>query len=300
MGINGIANLLKPPGMTSHDVVGVMRRLTGIKKIGHTGTLDPMATGVLPICIGKATRIIEYMESDTKLYRCEMILGVETDTQDIWGTVLRHDTEAAAALSESRIYETIIAMQGKQEQLPPKYSAIKVNGKRLYEYARKGEDVEIKSRQIEIFDIKPIRFDTRSMRVTFDVHCSKGTYVRTICTDIGNKLNCGAAMSFLSRMTTGMFHLKDSVTIEDIEKNGVERYLYDMDYPLAHLPEISILEAAKEKFSNGIKLDMNDLSAPLTANDGDVCRVYCDDIFLGTAIYDGINDFIAAEKVLCK
>lgn len=163
---NGIINLLKPAGMTSHDGVRLLRRLTGIKRIGHTGTLDPMAVGVLPICIGSAARITEYLDLDYKKYRCEMQLGLETDTQDIWGAILR-DNRGNFIFDGEKIKEVLSSFQGMISQYPPGYSAVRVNGKRLYEYARKGEEVEIKPRQVNIKNITVIHMDHKKKQGDF-------------------------------------------------------------------------------------------------------------------------------------
>ena len=154
----GIINLLKPAGMTSHDAVYFLRRLTGEKRIGHTGTLDPMAVGVLPLCIGNATRIIEYLDADRKSYRCEMLLGIETDTQDIWGEVLCDRRKSAGNLTAEKLKEVLETFQGDIFQIPPRYSSVRINGRHLYEYARKGEEVEIKPRPVQIYNLNLISF----------------------------------------------------------------------------------------------------------------------------------------------
>ncbi len=186
-----IINILKPPNMTSHDVVGRLRRLTRIKRIGHTGTLDPMAAGVLPVCIGKATKIIEYFEQDAKTYRCEMTLGASTDTEDAWGTVLESSDYVP---TEEELRATLLSFVGEIDQIPPMYSALKINGKKLYELAREGKIVEREARRRTIHEIIIIRMDLENKTV-LDVKCSKGTYVRTLCHDVGLKLGCYGHMS---------------------------------------------------------------------------------------------------------
>lgn len=254
---DGIINLLKPAGMTSHDGVQLLRRLTGVKRIGHTGTLDPMAVGVLPLCIGSAARITEYLDLDHKKYRCEMQLGIETDTQDIWGTVIRDD-RGKSSYDTERIIETLNSFQGVISQYPPAYSAVQVNGRRLYDYARQGEEVEIKPRQVDIKNITVIRIDSEKGKVTFDVECSKGTYIRTICHDAGRILGCGAAMSCLIRTESGAFTIDDSVTIEQLKEGNPADYLLEADFPLVHFGKAVVNEERGKWFVNGGHLRMSE------------------------------------------
>lgn len=215
--LNGLINVLKPPGMTSHDVIYFIRKTLHVKKAGHTGTLDPGVAGVLPVCVGRATKIIEYLNEDIKVYRAELTLGRSTDTQDGFGrTVSLSD---ASSLTCEDIEKELLSFIGEQYQIPPMVSAIKHKGKKLYELARKGIEIERKPRKIHVFDIKVIRFNaigTRNPRIMFDVKCSKGTYVRTLCHDLGDKLGCGGFMSFLIRTATGRFHISSSLTLEEI------------------------------------------------------------------------------------
>ena len=255
---DGIINLLKPAGMTSHDGVQMLRRLTGIKRIGHTGTLDPMAVGVLPLCIGSTARITEYLELDYKKYRCEMLLGLETDTQDIWGTVIR-DNRANLNFDKEKILEALNRFQGLISQYPPVYSAVQVNGKRLYDYARQGLEVEIKPRKVDIKHITVIRMDSQRGTITFDVECSKGTYIRTICHDAGKILGCGAAMSCLIRTASGAFLLENTVTIEELAAGNIEQYLLEPDYPLVHFGKATVNEERGKWFVNGGHLRMTEV-----------------------------------------
>jgi len=248
--MNGIINFHKPQQVTSHDCVALIRRLTGIKRVGHTGTLDPMATGVLPICIGSATRITEYLDQDEKTYRCTMQLGIETDTQDIWGQILRE--RPVENISPDRIAEAVFSFQGDVIQIPPKYSALKVNGKRLYEYARAGQEVEIKSRHI--FISKMSLDEICGNQITFTATCSKGTYVRTLCQDIGEKLGCGGTMTGLVRLATGMFRLEDAYTPETLKimtKEEIEQILIPVDVPLDRFAPIVLDEKVARDFTNG-------------------------------------------------
>lgn len=289
----GIINLLKPAGMTSHDGVQLLRRLTGIKRIGHTGTLDPMAAGVLPICIGSAARITEYLELDYKTYRCEMQLGLETDTQDIWGTVTAQNPEALSRIDKDCIAEVLNSFKGYILQTPPEYSAVRVDGRRLYDYARKGETVEVKPREIHIKEIHLISIDPANHRVIFDVECSKGTYIRTICRDAGKLLGCGGVMSCLIRTASGRFKLTDTVTIEELlalrqgedirdpqtgkyieyaraDEKLLENYIFDPDYPLVHFGQAIVNPERGKWFVNGGHLRMSEvdiLKEPAFKND---------------------------------
>lgn len=278
----GIINLLKPAGMTSHDGVQFLRRLTGIKRIGHTGTLDPMAVGVLPLCIGSAARITEYLDLDFKKYRCEMQLGLETDTLDIWGEPLNNECKDLSSICKQDIVDALNTMKGEIYQIPPDYSAVRVNGRRLYEYARQGETVEAKPRKVYIKDITVIRMDLENDRVTFDVECSKGTYIRTICQDVGKLLGCGAAMSCLIRLKSGAFSLENTVTIEQLlalrdgddirdattgkyiafaraSVSELNNYILEPDYPLVHFGKAVVNQERAKWFVNGGHLRMSEV-----------------------------------------
>jgi tRNA pseudouridine synthase B len=242
---NGILNIDKPQGITSHDVVDIVRKIFPGIKVGHTGTLDPIATGVLPICIGKATKLSDELLSENKVYKVKMLLGVETDTYDITGKIVFANT-----LNEDEIYikERIKRFIGKSSQIPPIYSAIKIKGKKAYEYARNGENVSLKPREIEIFNIDDIDVNLRKRQVSFVVSCTKGTYIRSLVHDIGIKLGCGATMIELKRLKTGDFDINDSidlyeflnleyldmldkiVSIEELYKDSKKINLKDKDY----------------------------------------------------------------------
>ena len=176
---NGILNIYKPAGMTSHDVVNIVRRVMGIRRVGHTGTLDPMATGVLPVCVGAAARITEYLDMDFKTYRCTLQLGKTTDTQDIWGQII--EERPAEQVTEEAVRKAFAHFSGLIDQKPPMYSAVRVNGRRLYEYAREGKEIEVKTRKVFIRRLEILSFDKEAETVSFEVECSKGTYIRTIC-----------------------------------------------------------------------------------------------------------------------
>ena len=246
--MNGFVNIYKEKGQTSHDVVNKVRKIFSTRKVGHTGTLDPNATGVLPIAINNATKVIEYMEQDDKTYYAELTLGVVTDTEDIWGNILK---ENSVNVSKEEIEDAIKSFVGKQEQVPPMYSAFKINGKKLYEMAREGKIVEREAREIEIFSIEEIKIIEN--KVSFKVHCSKGTYIRTLCKDIGEKLGCGATMSALERVQAGGFTIDNAVKLSELEDDK-EKYVLDLEIPLKKFSIIELNEEDGRKYINGIKL----------------------------------------------
>ena len=212
---SGVLYIDKPAGITSHDVVDVLRKVLKGTKIGHTGTLDPMATGLLVICIGDATKLSDYLTCLDKKYSVKMLLGVETDTYDVTGRIV-----FASVMNKDEIYikERIKRFIGKQLQTPPIYSAIRVEGKRAYEYAREGNEVSLKPREIEIYDISNISVDITKKEVAFDVHCSKGTYIRSLVSDIGKKIGSGATMSELRRISSGDHSINNSIKLYDYLK----------------------------------------------------------------------------------
>lgn len=282
---NGILNINKPEGWTSQDVVAKLRGRLHIRRVGHTGTLDPMATGVLPVCFGKATRIIEYYDDDFKTYEAEMKLGMVTDTLDITGTVLE---TKPVDVSEEDVIQTIDSFRGWITQIPPKYSALKVNGKPLYKYAREGVEVEIKSRKIYVEDIQPVEVNLGENRILFRVTCSKGTYIRTICDDIGKKLGCGGTMTSLQRTQSGCFRVEDARTLPEILEmtdEELERCVIPMNETLVHLGRIELKSMESVPFYyNGREIDtgyVNVLASPAVPEAmqkesrlGDKYRVY--------------------------
>lgn len=209
---SGIVNVYKEKGFTSFDVVAKLRGILKTKKIGHTGTLDPDAEGVLPVCIGRATKVCDLLTDKDKVYEAVMLLGVETDTQDTSGIILE---ERPVTVSEEAVKEAILSFVGQYAQVPPMYSALKMNGKKLYELAREGKTVERKPRNVEIYSIEILEINLP--RVRMSVHCSKGTYIRTLCHDIGTKLGCGGCMEKLLRTKVGIFLLEDSLKLSQIE-----------------------------------------------------------------------------------
>ena len=313
---DGILNINKPQNMTSHDVVAIARRALGIKKIGHTGTLDPMATGVLPICIGRSTRIIEYLDMDIKAYRCTMILGMQTDTQDIWGEVLE---TCEVNVTEQQIRDAFSNFDGVIDQKPPMYSALKVNGKKLYEYAREGKQVDVKSRKIFIksLDIESIDLESEEKTVTFTVECSKGTYIRTICQDAGEAMGCFGTLASLERIQSGIFTLDTAITIEELktmDENWLEAHLIETDEPLHNFGKVVVQENVADKFLMGWKLPLylcdvekapkyekEDFYLPIREEFRRSYNVYGmldgKETFLGVAYYDEKYKKLVADKV---
>lgn len=311
----GILNINKPQNMTSHDVVAIARRVLGIRKIGHTGTLDPMATGVLPICIGKSTRIIEYLDLDMKKYLCTMELGMQTDTQDIWGEVIERRPVTCSEEDVRRVFSTF---DGVIEQKPPMYSALKVDGKRLYEYAREGKTVEVKSRKIFIGALKLLEiFPDGSNTVTFTVECSKGTYIRTICQDAGLALGCLGTLTSLERLASGIFSVEEAIDLEALktmDSAEIEGRLLPSYEPLIHFGKVMADEEAGLKFTTGWHLPLKQCTVlkepefaekafPLPIRE-EFTRAYNvfapvsgKETFLGTAFYDKKYKKLVADKV---
>jgi tRNA pseudouridine55 synthase len=259
--MDGILNILKPPGMTSFDVVAYLRRLTGVRRIGHTGTLDPMAAGVLPVCVGRAAKAVEFLMEKDKLYRAEMILGVTTDTQDTTGVIL---DRKKPALSDTEITEAVSAFAGKYMQRPPMYSAVRVKGRKLYQLAREGVEIERPEREVVIYSAEVVSISRKDdIRVLFDVHCSKGTYIRTLCADIGDALGCGGCMSFLLRLGAGPFHISGSVTLEELSRRKEEGTLKEMMIPpdkvFSGLDSCVLDEGSGKKFMNGVQIPLSGL-----------------------------------------
>lgn len=248
---NGILNIYKEKGYTSHDVVAKLRGIVKQKKIGHTGTLDPDAEGVLPVCLGKATRLCGMLMDQGKTYEAVLLLGKVTDTQDLTGRVL--EERETGGLTEEAVRECIAGFTGDYEQLPPMYSALKVNGKKLYELARQGIEVERKKRRVRIHEIS-IQ-EVSLPRIRMKVRCSKGTYIRTLCHDIGGKLGCGGCMESLLRTQAGCFCLENSVRLDEVEaacaRGGLDRLLLPVDRVFEDLRAVWILEPYQNLAYNG-------------------------------------------------
>ena len=252
--MNGIVIVDKPQGWTSQDVTARLRRVYATRRIGHGGTLDPMATGVLPVFVGRATRGVEFFEHAEKTYETLLLLGRTTDTQDVTGTVL---AEKAVRLSPADIEEVLPRFRGDILQVPPMYSALKVNGKKLYELARKGQEVERQPRPITVFELTNLGFD--GTRLSLRVRCSKGTYIRTLCQDIGEALGCGGCMEALRRVRAGEYGIEDAVPLEKLlESETPERYLRSLDTMFAHCPAVTLTPNQEKRCRNG-----NPFSSPL-------------------------------------
>jgi tRNA pseudouridine55 synthase len=283
---NGIVNLYKPAGFTSHDAVAKLRGIFGQKKIGHTGTLDPDAEGVLPICLGKATKVCELLTDRSKTYQAVMLLGRATDTQDTSGETIFCSEKIA---EEAEIREVIGLFQGEQMQIPPMYSALKVNGRKLYELAREGKTVERKARKIQIDEIRIDKIELP--RVTMTISCSKGTYIRTLCNDIGEKLGCGACMEHLLRTRVGEFSLEDCLRIEDLqeakEAERLEDCLIQVDSLFENYPGLSFLTEYSKYADNGNRLAQHMVKKMPKIDDKAMVRIYNEEgVFYGIYQYE--------------
>lgn len=248
--IDGILNVYKECGWTSHDVVAKLRTILHQKKIGHTGTLDPEAEGVLPVCLGRATKVCDLLTDHGKTYRAVLLLGTTTDTQDLTGTVLE---QRPVLSTEDEVRDCILGFTGVQEQLPPMYSALKVNGKKLYELARQGVEVERKPRRITIDEIRIERIELPEAE--FTVRCSRGTYIRTLCHDIGQRLGCGGAMKSLLRTQAGPYGIGESLTVGALaglyEEGRILEAVQPVDFVFDQLPALRLDEPADRLVRNG-------------------------------------------------
>ena len=274
--MEGVLIINKPKDFSSHDVVNVLRKELNTKKVGHTGTLDPKATGVLPILIGNATKISKYLVEHDKTYSVVMELGTRTDTLDSEGKIL--ETRKVETLDEEKIKEVLSSFLGKQKQLPPMYSAIKINGKKAYEYARNGQVVEITPREIEIYEMKFKKyFDNQ---ISFIVKCSKGTYIRTLCQDIAERLGTIAYMKELQRTDVDIFNIKDAISIDDIKnkKKDVKEAIISIEEVFSKNGKIVLADEKLQYFLNGVKLTFD-------MQDG-IYRVYQKNKFIGLGILE--------------
>ena len=287
--IHGVINIHKEKGYTSHDVVAKLRGIVGQKKIGHTGTLDPDATGVLPVCLGKATKLCDMLTDKNKTYETVMLLGKETDTQDISGNVLCENS--TDKLDEEGVKKAILSFVGDYMQVPPMYSALKVNGKKLYELAREGVEVERKARPVTILEIQIKEINLP--RVRMEVSCSKGTYIRTLCHDIGEKLGCGACMEELIRTRVSRFKLEDSLTLSQVqelkEAGNLDKILVPIDEMFSDYEAITLKDEFMSFVYNGNTFMPKHVKQFIELVDGKMVRVYDDkDNFI--AIYKFIKE----------
>ena len=288
--INGIINIYKEAGFTSHDVVAKLRGIVKQKKIGHTGTLDPDAVGVLPVCFGNATKLCDMLTDKSKEYRACMLLGETSDTQDASGTIL---SRTQVNVNEEEVRDAVMSFVGEYDQIPPMYSALKVNGKKLYELARQGVEIERKPRRVEIHHIKIEEINLP--RVTFSVGCSKGTYIRTLCADIGDRLGCGALMETLQRTRVGNFHIEQALKFSQIEElvreNRLEEYVIAPDAVFEEYESLTVMPEFDKVLLNGNKLYFKQVRAVRKRfEDGEWTRVYA-----GNGTFTGVYTYCEQE-----
>ena len=273
MSVDGILNIIKPVGKSSFSMVSLIRRLSGERRVGHAGTLDRAATGVLPVCLGKATRVVEFLSNSRKIYRAKMMLGVATDTYDTDGSIIAE--EDCSSVEKSQLERLLSSFVGVIEQIPPMYSALKRDGIPLHRLARAGVEVERKPRKIDIYSIDLLEWQPPFF--TIDVECGKGTYVRSLAYDIGQALGCGAHLASLVRLKNGVFDIADGLTIEQLEdafNGGYWRdVLHPVDSVLTHMPAAIVSIDMEKDIKNGISVDLNVESG----FDIDWCRVYTED-----------------------
>ena len=283
--ISGIINIYKEKGYTSHDVVNIVRKTLNRVKTGHTGTLDPDAEGVLPVCIGKATKLSDYVTASVKQYRAEILLGVTTTTEDTTGEVIE---ERDVNVSFEELKSAAESFIGEYYQKPPMYSAVKVNGKKLYELARQGIEVERKTRLIHIYNIENITLKEGN-RAGMLVTCSKGTYIRTLCKDIGEKLGCGGCMSGLVRSASGRFTLENSIKIEDfkrfVQEDRLSEILLSMEEALSDYEKVVVSSKAEKYLVNGNKISLNYCSGKTVLGEK-------------VAVFDEENNIVGVYQVL--
>lgn len=271
--MDGIIIVNKTKGCTSHDVVNKVKKIVN-KKVGHTGTLDPLATGVLPLLIGKGTLCSKYLINHDKVYEVSLKLGISTDTMDAEGKITEEQNVDEKIFVKENVEKVLSSFIGKQEQIPPIYSAIKVAGKKLYEYARKGEKVEIPKREIEIYNIELIGINKVSKELEFKVSCSKGTYIRSLCTDIAKKLGTIGYMSGLERLQVGEFKIENAIKIdENTTKEYIEKHIIGIEKLFEKNDKIDINSKRLLLFLNGVKLN--------TVLENGVYRIYSEDKFIG-------------------
>ena len=272
--MNGIINLKKETGMTSHDAVFKLRKILRTKKIGHGGTLDPDVVGVLPIAVGKATRMVEFMQDEGKVYEGEITLGYSTTTEDASGVIVA-ETPVLAPLDEKLVDEAIASLTGPITQIPPMYSAVKVNGRKLYEYARAGQEVERPERQVTIYSFErtsQISYEDKLARFTFRVKCSKGTYIRTLSVDLGEKLGYAAHMSHLTRTSAAGLQLEDALTLEEISKKvdaGQVDFLHPLEIGTGDLVKVFLTPEQAEEIRFGRFIELEQTENQLAAFEGE-------------------------------
>ena len=296
--MNGIINFFKPAGMTSHDAVAYFRRLLGTKKVGHTGTLDPMATGVLPICVGKGTKVSEYLLGVDKEYIAELTLGTSSDTQDSTGSVINTSDKV---VDNDQIENAFHSFQGEIDQIPPMYSAKKIGGKKLYELARSGIEVERKPRRINIKEIRILN-NQDNRKIIFYTKCSKGTYIRTICNDIGDLLGTYGHLSYLLRVGVGTFRVEDSYgmdTLNEMDKEGLLSIIQPIDNAIQFMDGINLDSKFYKPLTNGVRIE---LDKNLKVDTDKLHRIYVSDEFIGigSILEENGRKTLKMEKVLIR
>ena len=297
--IDGFLIIDKPPGITSHDVVSRVRRILGIKKVGHTGTLDPFATGVLPVAVNNGTKVIPFLDEGCKTYEAVILLGVTTDTLDMTGVVLSESD--SSRVTPEQLAPLFSSFTGAISQIPPMYSAIKQNGQPLYKLARQGVQVERKARYIEIYSLEIISFDLPL--VTARVVCSRGTYIRSLADDIGQRLGCGAALKELRRTVSGPFRIEDSVTLTELEAAAEEGRAKSLcllpSAALGHLPEIPLTAEGVQglRFGKSPPWRVTSIDPPLTCREETVVRLTADGTLVAVAIMTPVSGTDAAIKL---
>ncbi|MDE5556602.1 MAG: tRNA pseudouridine(55) synthase TruB [Ruminococcus sp.] len=296
--MNGILCINKPQDFTSFDVVAKLRGILGMKRLGHAGTLDPMATGVLPVFVGTATKACDIMPDNSKSYSARFRLGQTTDTQDITGKIL---TTSDKSVSENDIKKILPDFMGKIMQIPPMYSAVQVNGQRLYDLARQGIEVERKPREIEVKNINLVSYDEKTREGNISISCGKGTYIRTIIHDIGEKLGCGGIMTSLVRTSASGFTLDDCYTFEQVQQardeNNLESLILPVERVFNSLPKLQLNEHQTKLYKNGVKLDLSRIHN--IKSDCDLYSVYgFDGAFIGTALAEHENGILRIGKNL--
>jgi len=296
--MNGILNINKPYGKTSFSIVAMVRRLTGERRVGHAGTLDPMATGVLPICLGQGTRVIEFLVDATKAYRAQIEFGVATDTYDASGKITQRGD--ASGINQEQLELALASFCGLIQQTPPMYSAVKYHGKPLYEWARAGIEVERKSRLTKIYHLEIA--DWQPPVVTIEVVCGKGTYIRSLAHDLGQALGCGANLKSLVRLRCGLFDIKDSISVsqfEDAFHYGYwQHFVYPIDVVLSHWTTMVVSDATSRALRNGCSIGYLKQHSPARSSFDDYCRVYTvDGCFLGVLRFNSERGQWQPEKV---
>ncbi len=290
---HGMINVYKEKGFTSHDVVAKLRGICKQKKIGHTGTLDPDAVGVLPVCLGSATKLCDMLTDKEKEYIAEFKLGCVTDTQDISGKILE---ECAVEVSVEQVREAIYSFVGDYDQIPPMYSALKVNGKKLYELAREGKEIERKSRPVRILEIEIL--EEQMPEFCIRVRCSKGTYIRTLCHDIGQSLGCGAVMTSLKRTQSGDFKIEEAYLLSEIQSKADEGSLHELIIPVEKmfekLPAILARENAAKALANGNQLKQDEYISEKELSNDEQVRLYSPE-----GNFHGVYRYDKRRKLLC-